>query len=135
MAMDTKIQSLISLEITSGTMWYAGNRYVCYHEVEKRIYLNFKLDNIWRLNSCIVLYYAGLVSKVVAIVHRVTEHTICAVRNPSALHVVVPYLLPTHIQILQGFQDFRHYFTGMSPRLLDHVIILSIKLVRYISKA
>jgi len=104
-----------------------------YHEVEKRIYLNFKLDNIGRLNSCFVLYYAGLVSKVVVIVHRVTEHTICAaVRNPSALHVVVPYLLPTYIQILQGFQDFRHYFTGMSPRLCDQIVTI---LITYISKA
>lgn len=84
---------------------------------EEYFYLSFKLDNIRRLNNCVVLYHAGVMSQVAVIVHRVTEHSTCVVRNPSALDVVGPHLLPTNIQILQGFQDLCHYFTRMSPRL------------------
>lgn len=38
-------------------------------------------------------------------------------REPPALDVVVPDLLPVHVQLLQGLEDGRHYLPGMGTRL------------------
>lgn len=83
-------------------------------------YLHFELDNIRWVNSTIILNDGRLIPKVVVIVHRIVHNASMMTRNarnPSTLHVVVSDLLPTHIQFLQSFEDFRHYFTRMSSGL------------------